>query len=326
MKQDQGWTERLKGQLEGFRPQLEKLPSLDDLRAEKLTGKLSAKLSVRAVHQTLRRLTRQFDETGPDMKQIDDLSFAGPDGDITARLYTPHGAVSDGGPAFVYIHGGGWVTGSIDSHEAICLRIASGSALRVLSVEYRLAPDHPFPAAIDDCEAALNWVLSGQASGYGIDAGRIAIGGDSAGGNMTAFLAQKYRTQLKAQILFYPVMQMLELKPQKPGPQDRLQLGFVALKFIEEHYLVGADKTDTKVSPLLEDKLTGLPPAYVLTAGLDPLRHEGRAYQEKMRAVGIKVDYRHEKAMPHGFLNFARAFPRAKRVTTEVADFLRQHI
>ena len=94
MKQDQGWTERLKGQLEGFRPQLEKLPSLDDLRAEKLTGKLSAKLSVRAVHQTLRRLTRQFDETGPDMKQIDDLSFAGPDGDITARLYTPHGAVS----------------------------------------------------------------------------------------------------------------------------------------------------------------------------------------------------------------------------------------
>jgi len=304
------WVERLKVQLEGFRPQLEKLPSLDDLRAEKRSGKLS----VKAVHQTMRRLTKQFDEPGPEMKNIEDIN------------YTPHGAASDGGPTFVYLHGGGWVTGSIASHEGICLRIASGSALRVLSVEYRLAPDHPFPAAIDDCEAALKWVLDGQGDAHGIDSSRIAIGGDSAGGNMTAFLAQKYRKQLNAQILFYPVMQMLELKPQKPGPQDRLQLGFVALKFIEEHYLAGADKTDTKVSPLLEDNLVGLPPTYIMTAGLDPLRHEGKAYRDKMLAAGITVDSYHEKAMPHGFLNFARAFPPAKRITTNVADFLRRHI
>ena len=143
---------------------------------------------------------------------------------------------------------------------------------------------------------------------------------------MAAFLAQKYRKQLTAQILFYPVMQMLELKPQKPGPQDMLQLGFVALKFIEEHYLAGADKMNSKVSPLFESDLVGLPPAYLLTAGLDPLRKEGHAYADKMKSVGTHVDYYHEKAMPHGFLNFARAFQPAKRITTDVAEFLRRHI
>ena len=311
------WVERLKVHVEQFRPTLDKLPSLDDLRAEKL--------SVQAVHQAMRRMTRQFDEPGPKMKTVTDLSIPGPVGDLTARLYTPHGAVSEGGPTLVYLHGGGWVTGSIASHEGICLRIASGSALRVLSVEYRLAPEHPFPAAIDDCEAALIWALKGQAE-YGIDADHIAIGGDSAGGNMAAYLAQKYRTQLTAQILFYPVMQMLELKPQNPGPQDQLQLGFVALKFIEEHYLAGADKTAPIVSPLVERNLSGLPPAYVLTAGLDPLRKEGRAYADKMKAVGVHVTYHHEKAMPHGFLNFARAFQPAKRVATDTATFLRKHI
>lgn len=317
MTKGKEWVDRLKEQVEQFRPQLDKLPKLDDLRPEKL--------SVQAVHHSLRRLTRQFDEPGPKMKSVTDITIPGPAGDITARLYTPHGAVSDGGPTLVYLHGGGWLTGSIESHEGICLRIASGSALRVLSVEYRLAPDHPFPAANEDCEAALEWALTGQTQ-YGINAAHIAIGGDSAGGNMAAYLAQKYRSQLKAQILFYPVMQMLELKPQNPGPQDRLQLGFVILKFIEEHYLAGADKTSTMVSPLVEDDLVGLPPAYVLTAGLDPLRKEGRAYADKMKAVGTHVEYYHEKAMPHGFLNFARAFPPAKRVATDTASFLRAHI
>lgn len=318
MKHEQTWGQRLKEQLEGFRPYLDKLPSLNDLRGEKI--------SLKALHQTMRRLGKQFDEPGPEMKQVEDLSFSGPAGDITARLYTPHGAASEGGPTLVFFHGGGWVTCSIESHEGICTRIASGAALRVLSVEYRLAPQHAFPAAIDDCEAGLLWALEGQGRDYGIDPARIAVGGDSAGGNMAAYLAQKYRQQLTAQVLFYPVMQMLELKPQKPGPQDSLQLGFVALKFIEEHYLAGADKTDTKVSPLLEDDLVGLPPAYLMTAGLDPLRAEGKAYRDKMLAAGIVVESTHEKAMVHGFLNFARAFPPAKRITTDVADFLRRHI
>jgi acetyl esterase len=304
--------ETLKEQIEGVRPQLDKL------RPEKI--------SVKALHQAMRRLTRQFDEAGPVMKQVTDIALKGPAGDISARLYCPHGAMSAGGPTLVYFHGGGWVTGSIASHEGLCLRIASGAALRVLSVDYRLAPEHPFPAAIDDCEAALLWALEGGGAEYGINPKRIAIGGDSAGGNMTAYLAQAYRKRLKAQILFYPVMQMLELKPQNPGPQDRLQLGFIALKFIEEHYLAGADKTSAKVSPLFEDDLQGLPPAYVLTAGLDPLRKEGRAYADKLRAAGTRVDYYHEKAMPHGFLNFARAFPSAKRVSIDVAEFLRANI
>lgn len=301
-----------KEQIESFRPQFEKL------KAERF--------SVKKIHQTMRHMTRQFDETGPLMKTVSDILIPGPAGDISARLYCPHGAMSVGGPTLVYLHGGGWVTGSIASHEGLCLRIASSAALRVLSVEYRLAPEHPFPAAIDDCEAALIWALDGQGEEHGIDSKHIAIGGDSAGGNMTAYLAQHYRKQLQAQVLFYPVMQMLELKPQNPGLQDRLQLGFIALTFIDENYLAGADKTVSKVSPLLEDNLKGLPPAYVLTAGLDPLRKEGKAYADKMLAAGNHVSYFHEKSMPHGFLNFARAFPSAKRVSTDVADFLRTHI
>ncbi len=304
--------DRLKGQIDIIRPQFEKLKP--------------ETLSVKAVHQTMRRMTRQFDEAGPVMKTVTDITLPGPAGDISARLYCPHGAMSDGGPIFIYYHGGGWVTGSITSHESLCLRIASGAALRVLSVDYRLAPAHPFPAAIDDCEAALLWALGNHVADYGIDSSRVAIGGDSAGGNMAAYLAQHYRKDLRAQVLFYPVMQMLELKPQRPGLQDRLQLGFIALKFIEEHYLAGADKTDPKVSPLLEDNLKCLPPAYVLTAGLDPLRIEGKAYADKMLAAGNHVAYYHEKTMPHGFLNFARAFPSAKRVSTDVASFLRAHI
>jgi len=312
MKRPVEILEGFKDHIDGFRPQFEKLKP--------------EKLSAKAIHQTMRRMTRQFDEPGPKMKAISDLSIPGPMGDMSARLYCPHGAMSDGGPTLVYFHGGGWVTGSIETHEGICLRIASGAALRVLSVDYRLAPAHPFPAAVNDCEAALLWAIDGKGADHGIDASRIAIGGDSAGGNMTAYLAQKYRKRLRAQILFYPVMQMLELKPQKPGLQDRLQLGFIALKFIEEHYLAGADKMSSKVSPLFETDLKCLPPAYVLTAGLDPLRKEGKAYADNMKAMGNHVEYHHDKTMPHGFLNFARAFPSAKRVSTDVADFLRAHI
>jgi len=120
-------------------------------------------------------------------------------------------------------------------------------------------------------------------------------------------------------------MQLMEFKPPKPGPQDWLQLGFMALKFIDEHYVAGADATDTRLSPLLEKDLKGLPPAYVLTAGLDPLRDEGKLYANKLERHGCEVVYHHEKAMPHGFLNFARAFPKAKSIPLDAADLMRQH-
>ena len=143
---------------------------------------------------------------------------------------------------------------------------------------------------------------------------------------MAAYLAQKYRDKIKAQILFYPLMQLVDFKPPKPGPQDWLQLGFMALKFIDEHYVDGSDPNETRLSPLFEQDLKGLPPAYVLTCGLDPLRDEGKLYADKMSTNGVPVEYWHEKMMPHGFLNFAKMFPKGRKVPLDAADFLRKYM
>lgn len=281
---------------------------------------------VYAIHHNIRRMTNQFDSPGPDMMRVENFNVPNDDFPVPVRLYVPYNVKDEAGPCLIYLHGGGFVTCSIESHEGLCRRLASGSDMRVLSVDYRLAPQYSYPAGPEDCEAVLKWVLDGYGEEYGLDKDRIALGGDSAGGNMTAYLAQKYRQHLKAQILFYPLMQLVDMKPPKPGPQDWLQIGVMALKFIDEHYVAGSDPRDTRLSPLFEKDLAGIPPAYVLTCGLDPLRDEGRAYARKLEVAGVKVKYSHERAMPHGFLNFARAFPKGRTVPHDAADFLRKHL
>lgn len=282
--------------------------------------------SVYALHSGFRKLSEQFDVPGPAMQSVQDFDIVGPAGPVKVRLYEPYYLTENPGPVFVYLHGGGFVTCTMDTHDGICRRVASGGQMRVLSVEYRLAPKHPFPAAVEDCEAALKWVLDGKGAEHGIDHTRVALGGDSAGGNMTAYLTQVYRHKLKAQVLYYPLMQMLEFKPAKPGPQDVFQLGVVALKFIDEHYVVDADPMDVRLSPLFEKNLRGIPPTQVLTCGLDPLRLEGRAYADKLSACGVEVETHYEPLLPHGYLNFARAFPKAKKTPLDTADFLRKHL
>jgi len=281
---------------------------------------------VNSVHQQFRKVTRQFDSPGPRMRNIVNFEIPHDRHPVPVRLYEPFNASKGPGPTLIYLHGGGFVTCDLESHEGICLRMASGSRFRVLSVDYRLAPKFPYPAGPDDCEQVLIWALGGHGRAYGIDPKRLGLGGDSAGGNMTAYLAQKYRKDLRCQILYYPLMQMAELKPAKPGPQDMFQIGVVALKFIDQHYVAGADTNNTRLSPLFERDLSCVPPAYILTCGLDPLRIEGRAYADNLLAAGVKVRFKHEKAMPHGFLNFARAFPKAKKIPLEVADFMRQYM
>ena len=271
-----------------------------------------------------RRVTNQFDTPGPRMERTENFNVGEGETAIPCRLYVPFCADEPSGPCLIYFHGGGFVTCDLETHEGIAQRLANGAVCRVLSVDYRLAPKHPYPAGPDDCETVLKWALDGKGlKSHGIDPKHIGVGGDSAGGNMAAYLAQKYRDDLKVQILLYPLMQLMEFKPPKPGPQDWLQLGFMALKFIDEHYVAGADATDTRLSPLLEKDLKGLPPAYVLTAGLDPLRDEGKLYADKLERHGCEVTYHHEKAMPHGFLNFAKAFPKAKSIPLDAADVMR---
>lgn len=276
--------------------------------------------------ENFRRVTNQFDKPGPRMANTENFNVGEGENAIPCRLFVPFGADEPHGPCLIYFHGGGFVTCDIETHEGITRRLANGAVCRVLSVDYRLAPQHAYPAGPEDCETVLKWALDGEGlSEYGIDPEYIAVGGDSAGGNMAAYLAQKYRDDLQSQILFYPLMQLMEFKPPKPGPQDWLQLGFMALKFIDEHYVAGADATDTRLSPLLEKDLKGMPPAYVLTAGLDPLRDEGKLYADQLINQGCDVTYHHEKAMPHGFLNFARAFPKAKTIPLDAAEVLRRH-
>ncbi len=275
---------------------------------------------------SFRRVTNQFDTPGPRMACTENFNVGEGADAIPCRLFVPFGADEPSGPCLIYFHGGGFVTCDVETHEGITRRLANGAVCRVLSVDYRLAPQHPYPAGPEDCETVLKWAMAGHGlAEYGIDPDNIAIGGDSAGGNMAAYLAQKYRDVIKSQILLYPLMQLMEFKPPKPGPQDWLQLGFMALKFIDEHYVAGADATNTRLSPLLETDLKAMPPAYVLTAGLDPLRDEGKLYADKLVRHGCDVTYHHEKAMPHGFLNFARAFPKAKSIPLDAADILRKH-
>ena len=297
----------------------------DELRAQFDALKFKPD-QIYTIHNNIRRLTNQFDLAGPEMRKIKDFNVPQDDYPVPVRIYVPHNSSEQAGPTLIYLHGGGFVTCSLESHDALCRRLASGSGYRVLSVDYRLAPQYPFPAGPDDCESVLNWALEGYGDSFGIDRHRLALGGDSAGGNMAAFLAQKYRDDLHVQILFYPLMQLIDFKPPKPGPQDWLQLGVMALKFISEHYVADSDPTDTRLSPLLETELTRIPPTFVLTCGLDPLRDEGRAYADKLTAAGVTVDYSHEKAMPHGFLNFSRAFPKGRKIPLDAADFLRAHM
>lgn len=274
------------------------------------------------VHTRMRNLTRKFDEPGPEMARVERFAIEHPEYDVPVWLFVPHGAEAVG-PTHVYLHGGGFVTCDIQSHEGLCRRMACASGHRVLSVDYRLAPAHPYPAGPDDSERALLWALE-RAGEYGIDGTKITIGGDSAGGNMAAYLAQKYRHRVHAQVLFYPLMQLAEKRPRKKGWQDSFMLGEMALNYVEKVYVAGADVNDTRLSPLFEKNLIGLPPAYVMTCELDPLRDEGRAYASLLAAAGVKVKVHHEKVMPHGFLNFAKAFPPARKIPVEVGEFLRR--
>ena len=267
-----------------------------------------------------RRMTRRFDAPGPEMRSIETFTVDG----VTVHLYVPFGPLPKVGPTLIYAHGGGFVTCDTKTHEGIIRRIANGSLCRVISVDYRLAPRDPFPAGPDDVRTVVEWALSGKGRKRGIDRKSIAIGGDSAGGNMAAWIAQAYRHQIRAQLLLYPLMQLIDVRPVNPRPQDWLQIGTVALKYIQDHYVAGASPTDPRVSPIVENNLKGLPPAWILTCGLDPLRDEGRLYAEKLRKYGVTVEFRHEKSMPHGFLNFAKAFPKANTVPLDAAEFLRR--
>src|SRR5580698_5547543 len=215
------------------------------------------------------------------LERVEDLSVPGPGGDIPVRVYaTGHGGLR---PALVYFHGGGFVFGNIETHDAVCRALAKESGAVVISVDYRLAPENKFPAAVDDSHAATLWVAA-NAARLGVDSHRIAVGGDSAGGNLATVVAIRCRDaggpKLAAQVLIYPVT---DVSTFDTGPHRELGEGYfltrASMEWFTGHYLASADqKRHPEASPLLATSLSGLPPALVITAEFDPLRDEGEAF------------------------------------------------
>ena len=249
-------------------------------------------------------------------------------GEIILREYTPADA-SGPLPALVYFHGGGWVIGNIQSHEGLCSRLASVARCRVFSVGYRLAPEYKFPIPLQDCEAAFTWV-SDNAASLGVLPDRIAAGGDSAGGNLTAALCISRKAAGKPlpclQLLIYPATDMNFSTASYKECATGLFLTLTLMEWFRSHYLHSEDERNNPLaSPLLAPDLNGHPPAIVVTAGFDPLSDEGSAYADRLKATGVPVTTRNYDSLIHGFANMS-LIPEARAACNEIATLLRDEL
>jgi acetyl esterase len=260
-----------------------------------------------------------------DPVPTEDRSIPGPSGEIPVRIYRPE---SDRPlPVVVYFHGGGWVIGDISSHDTTCQRLASGVPAIVVSVDYRLAPEHRFPAAVDDCDVATSWV-STHATEFGGDPARLAVAGDSAGGNLAAVVALHARDAdgpaIAFQLLIYPGTDMTRSLPSHTENGTGYLLDSDTIGWFMDNYLADADPRHPDASPLFAEDLSGLPPALVVTAEFDPLRDEGEAYAERLRQAGGRVTTSRYNGMIHGFYGLDSVFDAAKRATGETVEALRE--
>ncbi len=244
-----------------------------------------------------------FGEKSLPMAEVRDLTIPSAAGPIPARLYVPHEAARS--RLVVYFHGGGWVLGSLASHDSPCRFIATHADVSVLAVDYRLAPEHPFPAAVDDARAAFEYAVS-QAAAWGHDPTRIAVCGDSAGGNLAAVVSLDLRdadVRPALQVLFFPVTDLTSRHDSYAEFADGYFLTAKQMEWYSERYVGDADPADPRISPLLAPDLSGLPPAYVAVAGFDVLRDEGIAYANRLAEAGNQVALRRHSGLIHAFVN-----------------------
>ncbi len=263
---------------------------------------------------------------GEDVASVEDLEVPGPDGPLPVRVYRPDGAAVPA-PVVVFFHGGGWVLGSIATHDATCRGLANRTGAVYVSVDYRLAPEHPYPAAPEDCYAATCWVAD-HAADLGVDPGRLAVAGDSAGGNLAAVVCQMARDRsgpaIAFQLLIYPVTDLdLDRWPSMEENADGPLLTREGMDWFARHYVGTLPFTgDPYAAPIRAADLSGLPPAYVATAGHDPLRDEGAGYAEALAAAGVTVGYDNFATMIHGFVGFADVVPAAGEARDRIAAAL----
>jgi acetyl esterase len=264
----------------------------------------------------------------PELKSVAPLAIPSPAGSIPARVYTPLKLRAKDGlaPCLVFFHGGGWVIGDLDSHDVACRKLADEGQLIVISVDYRLAPEHKFPAAVDDAIAATKWI-AGNAKQLGIDAHRLMVGGDSAGGNLAAVVAIAARDgngpAIAGQVLIYPATDFAMRHPSHKEPETSILLTHSVIRWFRDHYLGSADGEDWRASPARMSSLAGLPPAYVLTAGADPLRDEGDEYAKRLKDAGVAVTYRHFPGQFHGFFTMGKLLQQANVAASEIGSWLK---
>lgn len=287
------------------------------LKLQRLEGPAAETVAISKGRRIIASSSRLAGGTQP-IGAVTDRTIDGPGGPLGLRFYTPRG-MSGKSPALLFFHGGGWIYGDLDSHDATCRYLAEEAQVRVIAVDYRLAPEAPFPAAVDDAMAAWTWITE-HATGLGIDPARIAVGGDSAGGNLAAVVAQQSVAaggpSPAFQLLIYPATDFLVTSESRLTYADGFFLTKAFMDLAEENYLVGSeDRSDPRLSPLHGD-VTGVAPAYIVTAGFDPLLDEGNAYAAKLREAGVRVEHICEDGLIHGFVNMValgRTAPKAVR-------------
>lgn len=277
-----------------------------------------ARRQYREVRATLR-------PPAPDLLEVRDLKADGNGGPIPLRLYRPGDGLL---PAFVFFHGGGWVVGDLDTHDVVCRQIAHGAGAVVIAVDYRLAPEHPFPAASDDAWSATTWI-AGHAANLAIDPARIAVGGDSAGAGLAAvvaLMARDSRTlRLALQVLAYPVVDLrAESVSYSKYAEGYLLTRAAMLWYIAQYAPAPEAINDWHASPLLAPWVHGVAPALIIAAELDPLVDEAEAYARRLKGARVPVDYQVVPGMVHGFLTMGGKVDAANRAIETMASALRQ--
>ncbi|QWZ08129.1 alpha/beta hydrolase [Nocardioides panacis] len=247
------------------------------------------------------------------VRSVEDVTVTGGAGDLAARVYRPEetGPL----PTVVLFHGGGWVIGDLETHDNMARTIARDSRAVVVSVDYRLAPEAPFPAAVEDALAATRWAAAhlDELGGSSV----LAVAGDSAGGNLAAVVAQELRTEVAAQLLVYPATDMLGAHPSRTENGTGYFLETATMEWFFGHYAGHVTDVDARLSPALAEDLSGLPPAVVVTAEFDPLRDEGEAYAAALVAAGTRVEARRYDGMVHGFFDMGPASAAARAAVAE---------
>ncbi|ETR74977.1 acetyl hydrolase [Afipia sp. P52-10] len=263
----------------------------------------------------------------PELASVENISAPSPDGPIPLRVYKPKAPLGHPAPALVFYHGGGWVIGDLDSHDVVCRMVADQAGFIVVAVDYRLAPEHKFPAAAIDAIAATQWVVDNAAK-LGIDPNRIFVGGDSAGGNLTAVVTiharDKGGPKFAGQVLIYPTTDLALSHPSHRDPDTDVLLTHSLMRWFKDHYLNGTgDVDDWRASPARVKDLKGLPRALVITCGADPLHDEGVEYKDRLQASGVEVAYSDYPGQFHGFWTMGKLLPEANTLTSEIAAWLK---